>query len=296
MRNLFLLKREDFILLLFGYLFVQGILGVEAAITGVVKEEEKPEQLFDITFDIDEAIILSTNDLNARVIFESFGTIPTNVEMTFIITDENQNQVYLEKESIVVETEKVFTKKFENTDLDFGKYTLYLKTLYSEDVEDVFLKEFEIRSKIGKSKFQLFDIKFELDRKTVDEARDLTARVNFESFGSEPTPVRMLFTFLDENGEEVYSEEDNAIVETEKILTKEFSYLRLDEGDYTLVLTTLYNVNVEDEFREKFTIRGERNYEWLNWLSFALNFLFVFIVISLLRRTNFIKRGKKKRK
>ena len=294
MRNLFLIKRGVFILLLFGYLFVQGILGVEAAITGVVKEEEKPEQLFDITFDIDEAIILSTNDLNARVIFESFGTIPTNVEMTFIITDENQNQVYLEKESIVVETEKVFTKKFENTDLDFGKYTLYLKTLYSEDVEDVFLKEFEIRSKIGKSKFQLFDIKFELDRKTVDEARDLTARVMFESFGSEPTPVRMLFTFLDENGEEVYSEEDNAIVETEKILTKEFSYLNLEKGDYTLVLTTLYNVNVEDEFREKFTIRGERSYQWLNWISFALNFLFVFIVIFLLRRTNFIKRGKKK--
>jgi len=314
MRNLFSLKRGVFVLIIFSYFFVfqiglvEGIFDFEinyASLTGVVKEEEKPKQLFDISFEIQDSLILNVSDLTTMVTFENFGTIPTEVEMTFVIQDESKDQVYLEKHSIEVETVSLFIKKFEGIDLDFGKYTIYLRTIYNGDVEDIFSKEFEIRSKISKSGKQLFDIKFELDRRTIEKAEDLTARVMFESFGSEPTPVNILFTFLDENGEEVYSEKNNAIVETEKILTKKFSYLNLDKGDYTLVLTTLYNVNVEDEFREKFSIVGEKNYEWLNWLSFALNFLFLFIVVFLLRRSSFVKGrknalarsfGRKKRK
>ena len=106
----------------------------------------------------------------------------------------------------------------------------------------------------------------------------------------------MLFTFLDDEGNEIYSVENSAIVETEKILTKKFTYLGFEKGDYTLVLTTLYNVDVEDEFRENFTITGKRNYEWLNWLSFALNFLFLFIIVFLFRRSSFVKKGKKRKK
>ena len=292
-------------LVIFSYLFIfqAGLvesvfdLGVNyVPLTGVVKGGESPKQLFDISFEVQDSLVLNISDLIAMVTFESLGSEPTPVEMTFIIQDEDKNQVYLEKQSIVVENVGLFIKKFEDIDLYFGKYKIYLRTLYNEDVEDVFLKEFEIRSKIGKSKFQLFDIKFELDRKVIEKAEDLIARVTFESFGSEPTPVNVLFTFLDENGKEVYSEEDNAIVETEKVLTKEFSYLVLGEGDYTLVLTTLYNVDVEDEFREKFTIKGERNYEWLTWLSFALNFLFLFTILFLLRRSYPVNERRKKNK
>lgn len=304
MKNLFLLKRGVFTLVVFGYLLifqaglVEGIFDFEinyASLTGVIKEEEKPEQLFDIDFEIQDFLILNISDLTAIVTFENFGTVPTSVEMTFVIQNENKNQVYFEKHSIVVETVSLFIKKFEGIDLDLGGYTLFLRTLYNEDVEDIFSKEFEIRSKISKSEGQLFDIKFELDRKTVEKVEDLTARVSFESFGSEPTPVNMLFTFLDDEGNEIYAEENSAIVETEKILTKKFTYLGFEKGDYTLVLTTLYNVDVEDEFREKFTIRGKRNYEWLNWLSFALNFLFLFLIVFLFRRSSFVE-GKRKRK
>jgi len=268
-----------------------------SAITGIVKKEtELPKQLFDISFDIEDVLILSVNDLIFKVSLESFGTEPTSIEMTFIIQDENKKQVYFEQDSIVVETESIFIKTFPDLDLDFGKYTVYLRTLYNEDVEDVFLKEFEIRSKIGRSERQLFDIKFELIRKTIEKTEDLDTRVTFENFGSEPTPVNMLFTFLDSNDNEVYSEEDNLIIETEKVLIKEFNYLNLEKGDYTLVLTTLYNVDVEDEFRKKFTITGERDYKWLNLLSFVLNFLFLFVILFLFRRSSFVRKEKKEKK
>src|SRR3989339_95236 len=132
------------------------------SITGILKEEERPNQLFDIIFEIDDSLILNINELVTRVTFESFGTEPTPVNLTYIIVDEMGKTLHVEKDYITVETEKVFTKKFEGLDLDYGKYAIYLKTLYNVDVEDDFVKRFEIRSKISKSLGQLFDIKLVL--------------------------------------------------------------------------------------------------------------------------------------
>ena len=46
------------------------------------------------------------------------------------------------------ETEKLFTEKFKDINLNYGKYIIYLKTIYDKNVEDIFLKKFEIKSKI----------------------------------------------------------------------------------------------------------------------------------------------------
>src|SRR3989339_543129 len=108
------------------------------SITGVLKEEERPNQLFDITFEIDDSLILNINELVTRVTFESFGTVPTPVNLTYIIVDEMGKTLHVEKDYLTVETEKIFTKKFEGLDLDYGKYAIYLKTLYNVDVEDDF--------------------------------------------------------------------------------------------------------------------------------------------------------------
>jgi len=137
---------------------------------------------------------------------------------------------------------------------------------------------------------QLFDITFELNDKLLTEDENLVAIVGFENFGGEPTPVNLFFTVLDEEGEEIYEEEDSTIVETEKILTKNFKYLKFENGKYTLVLTTLYNVNVEDEFREKFIVKRQLYSPWL-WISVVVNLLLISVVTFLVRGT---KRGREK--
>ena len=82
----------------------EKILVTGSAITGIVKKEtEPPKQLFDISFDIEDILILSVNDLMLKVSLESFGTEPTPVEMIFIIQDENKKQVYFGRDSIIVE-------------------------------------------------------------------------------------------------------------------------------------------------------------------------------------------------
>ena len=283
------------LLWIFGMFFISILvkgagITVNIPLTGVVQAgEESPDQLFDITFEVEEPLVLNISDLVVRITFESFGTEPTPVDLTYVIADEEGNLLYSDKDSLVVETEVVFTKRFEDLDFEFGKYMIFVRTLYNEDVEDEFLKDFEIRRKISKSLWQLFDITFELNDKLLTEDEDLIARVGFESFGSEPTPVNLFFSILDENGEEIYKEEDSTIVETEKILTKNFKYLKFENGKYTLVLTTIYNVDVEDEFRERFTVKKQLYSLWV-WISVVVNLLLISLVVFLVKRT---KRGRK---
>jgi len=102
---------------------------------------------------------------------------------------------------------------------------------------------------------QLFDIKMELDESVVASIDNLVARVTFESFGRVPTPVILTFTILNKDGIEVVREEDSITVETEIFVTKTFEGLELEPGRYTLVLRTLYSIDVEDEFRQEFEIK-----------------------------------------
>ena len=107
-----------------------------------------PEQLFDISLRIDENIIETSDDLFAIITFESFGRVPTPVSLKFEILDENNNKVYQEKDSLVVEVEEVKTKSFKNLNLVEGNYRLVLTTLYDVDVQDAFIQEFEVKTKV----------------------------------------------------------------------------------------------------------------------------------------------------
>ena len=106
---------------------------------------------------------------------------------------------------------------------------------------------------------QLFDIIFNLLESSIQDISELTAIISFENFGTEPVRVNFLLTILDEGGKEVYSEDDSIFVESEEILRKSFEDVDIDlpRGKYTLILTTLYNVNIVNEFRKDFEIGRE---------------------------------------
>ena len=107
--------------------------------------EEIPSQLFDITFNLEDTIIQNSNELTSIVTFESFGTIPTPVDLTFIVLDEDGNEVYRKKSKITVTTEEVLRWNYETLgELSKGKYVAILQTLYNVDVYDEFRQDFEI--------------------------------------------------------------------------------------------------------------------------------------------------------
>ncbi len=102
------------------------------------------DSLFGIRFLLEDTILTNADELSVIAIFENFGLETTSVDLIFIILDEEENEIYREQEEITVETENVLRKTFEKLNLDAGKYTLILQTLYGAGVKDEFRQEFEI--------------------------------------------------------------------------------------------------------------------------------------------------------
>jgi len=101
---------------------------------------------------------------------------------------------------------------------------------------------------------QLFDIKFELKDSKIGTSNKLSSIIRFESFGNVPTPVGLTYRILNTNEDEVYVDKGEVIVTTEEIVVKNFENLDLPDGRYNLVLTTLYDGNITDEFRAEFVV------------------------------------------
>ena len=114
------------------------------------EEEKIPEELFDITFSLDNLVIENNNELSGVVTFESFGTVPTPVDLTFIILNEAGGEIYKEKSDVTVTTEEILRWNYETLgELSEGKYTAILETLYNVDIYDEFRQEFRIDEEKG---------------------------------------------------------------------------------------------------------------------------------------------------
>lgn len=105
-----------------------------------------PPSLFDIRLDVATSVIAPAESLVARVLFQSFGNVPTPVDMFFTITDDAGKVFTSFQGSTVVETESVFTKQFDGLNLPVGNYILHVSTRYKADVMDEFSAPFSVES------------------------------------------------------------------------------------------------------------------------------------------------------
>lgn len=142
---------------------------------------------------------------------------------------------------------------------------------------------------------QLFDIRLLLDRSSVINSQDLVARVTFDSFGSEPTPVQMNFAILDSNKKVLWESTDSTTVETASVFAKRFnSAPQLPKGSYIVQLKTLYNQDVTDTFEAPFNVVSlqESNSNALIYWLLGLGGLIVLTLV--LKQSG--KKGNKKSK
>jgi len=116
--------------------------GGTPSITGEVVEKV-PKELLDMNFELEEAIIYDSEDLIALIKFENFGTESTAVNLTYIILNDKKIHVHEESAELIVYTEKSIIKRFDNLDLDYGKYNFILQVNYA-NVTETFEQDFEI--------------------------------------------------------------------------------------------------------------------------------------------------------
>lgn len=122
---------------LFSVFFVMFFLGL-------VSPAEIPDQLFDIKMDLEDVSLENGNELTAIITFESFGKVPTPVDLKYLVYDEFDNLVYERDGYIVVEVEEVLRENFEDLVLGPGNYRFVFRTIYNVDVYDEFTKNFVI--------------------------------------------------------------------------------------------------------------------------------------------------------
>ncbi len=94
-----------------------------------------PEELFDIRMDLEDTLIDFASELTAVVTYESFGLIPTPVNLTFEVFDSDGNLVYSKLGYIVVTTEEVVRYTFDDLNLPDGEYEFVFTTLYNVDTQ-----------------------------------------------------------------------------------------------------------------------------------------------------------------
>ena len=117
-------------------------LAVTPVLTPATEETIAPSELFDIKLELDSSTIKHSNELFSVIRFESFGNVPTPVDLTYSILDLSGKEVYSEKGNVTVTTEQIVRKNFESLNLPAGKYTLVLTTVYGNNVKDEFRQEF----------------------------------------------------------------------------------------------------------------------------------------------------------
>jgi len=101
-------------------------------------------QLFDIKLELEDSTIENSNKLSSIIKFENFGNVPTKVDLTYRILNRNGDEVYLDKAEVVVTTQEIVRKNFENLNLADGKYNLVVATVYGANVTDEFRQEFNV--------------------------------------------------------------------------------------------------------------------------------------------------------
>lgn len=113
--------------------------------------EKIPEQLFDISVRLEKETIAEASELEAVIVFESFGKVPTLIDLTYTIVNDQKQIVFKDDiETVFVETETVLRKRFSNLNLLPGSYTLVVKTQYNVDVIDEFRLDFTIVEEVKK--------------------------------------------------------------------------------------------------------------------------------------------------
>lgn len=133
------------------------------------------------------------------------------------------------------------------------------ETVSEEVIEEVIEEEIIPEGPIEETSEQvpeeLLDASITLEENVISSSEDLTARVFLESFGRKFVSARLIYVILDSEGNSVYDSFEETRIYTERVVTKRFDDLDLEEGNYVL------NVNIEyagilEEFDQSFELKA----------------------------------------
>ncbi|MCH7850522.1 MAG: LamG domain-containing protein, partial [Nanoarchaeota archaeon] len=227
---------------------------VEEEITEDPIKDPIPEELLDITFDLEENSLNSADKLIVWISLQSFGKNYIPARLVYIIEDVNKIEIYREFEEIRIYSEVSIIKKFEGLSLDSGDYTLIFHVEYSGIVEE-FRSKFTIKTGvfnlIGSWVKELFGLNYvpflEVTGKVVDDLSTngpvSSTETEIEGIVSKDTP----FTY--NLGKRNSIEIIDGSIRTDSINLSD-NDINLDIEGREIIITTQYfeEKDLEDEY------------------------------------------------
>ena len=190
------------------------------------------------------------------------------------------------------------SKQTASIDLNQNKELDVILTLTAiEDKKAKFyIKEFvEEKLVVTGDYFELFDVTLSLTNYVIYNTANLNAFVVFENFGEGPSEIEIVYSIINETGEEVYTGVDSKIVQTEDSVVKNFGFLNLPAGKYKISANIFYGDNQTGDSEKSFEIK-ERSLSSL--LTIPLIFIFsllgILIMLSFARKYSKNENGKRK--
>ncbi len=115
-------------------------------------EEEPPEvaipdELFDITFDLEQTSLSKSDKLVVWITLQNFGKRYVPARLIYIVTDETDTEVYKKFGEIRVYTDESIIKRFDDMTLEEGTYTINMEVEYAGIVEE-FSDDFSVETGI----------------------------------------------------------------------------------------------------------------------------------------------------
>ena len=127
-----------------------------------------------------------------------------------------------------------------------------------------------------------FSIQLELPSSYFSSAEDVDVWILFENLEGEQKILDLSYLILNSKGESVYAKESAVVVDTEKFIVERFNDLRLNHGEYRLVLKVANEGELLREIGVDFEIRNENSF--LIIISVILLFLIsIFLGIKIFR-------------
>ncbi len=149
-----------------------------------------------------------------------------------------------------------------------------VKIVHVDTAVGISLKNLKTTPELAEGK-ALFDVTVDLNKDTVQSASDLTAIVHFVNFGEGPTLINITYLVKDADGKEYYRGVDSKIVYTEEATVKNFDFLSLPPGVYSMTGMITYGQNQYAASIKSFTVADT------SWQSFALSAIALVALVGL---------------
>ncbi len=290
-------NNQFFLLIIFLFLLVIQLINAEITVRTEDLTEEILIEKLEKTYELNPVVL--ENGFLTNVSKNNAFRIPIQGKYYYlIIFDVSESNIFL----IVSGDRKLILNLNQAGVIDINQddildIEVFLNQIADKKAEINIKKFVEEKPPIG-DYIQLFDIDVSLIESTVYNSNELNMFIKFTNFGEGPSKLDIEYSIFDENNTEIYRGVDSKVVYTTDSILKNFGFLDLSPGNYSIVARIDYGENQTAESQSQFEIIKIPLLTLLRGpLIFILIIILFFIFINLSHKhyenKKILKQGKK---